>query len=335
MCTALVAWLAWQEKLGTPMGNTLVAGMVLVPLVALLSLRGAALRATQHIVTGQLAEITLRPAFHSLLLFIVPLLLFPLTPAVAMWLGAIAVAFALVVSHALLYRALPASVFSAHHEVASRDWWCDAIPMAMTEGMRLLQAHLLIFFLGGMVAISDVGIFRMATSVLLLVGMPVSLFNIVCMPLIARLHTRGERFQMQKMLKLVTVAMLGGVVLLSLPFLLAGESLLSFVFGKGFSAGNHVLAVLCIGIVTSAAFGINAALLNMTGHQRRVTFASAVALAILLLVSPPLILSHGIMGAAISDVISVVTWNFLVWRDCRRLLGLDPGIWAILDEIRK
>jgi O-antigen/teichoic acid export membrane protein len=329
---ALLAWLVWRDQLISPLGKTVIAGIGLVPLVALLSLRSAALRGAQQIVMGQLPEVALRPAFHSLLLFTVPALLFPLTPELAMWLGVFAAGGALVLADRLMHRALPAQVFSVQvGAIDSREWWASAVPMAMTEGMRLLQANALIFLLGGMVAMSEVGIFRMAVSTVALVSMPLSLFTIVSMPVVARLHTIGQRAQLQRMLTWVSAGMLAGVALLSLPFLLAGEWLLGFVFGPEFAIGNEALLILCLGIVVNAVFGLNAALLNMTGHQDRVMVDSGIALAVLVLSAPPLIIGFGIVGAAISNLLSVITWNIWMWRDCRRMLDLETGIWAPLS----
>lgn len=327
---ALLAWLNWKGALLSPLGDTLLAGMAMVPLAALLSLHAAALRGTQQIVRGQLPEIAIRPALHSLLLFIVPQLLFPVTAAVAMWLGVFAAAASLVHAHWLLHRALPPQVPGALSEMMPRHWWSSALPMAMTEGMRLLQSHVLIFFLSAMVAMAEVGVFRMAASTAVLVATPLSLFNIVSMPVVAKLHATGQIIQLRRMLALVSLGMVGGVLLLSLPFFLAGKWLIGAVFGSQFAAGHAVLLVLCIAGLVNAMFGINAALLNMTGHEDRVTLASALALGVLLMASPVLIQRHGIVGAGYANLFSVATWNVLMWRDCLRMLGLDTGVWGSL-----
>lgn len=322
----LVLWLLWFDKLTTSLGQTLLAGVVMVPLLALLSLRSAAIRGLQRIVAGQLPQVALRPVFHSFLLFIAPLLLFPLTPSVAMWLGVFAVVCALALANGMLKREMSSLIIQAPAEFHQREWWSSALPMAMTEGMRMLQGNLLVLLLSGMVAIAEVGIFRMASSVMTIVAVPLSLFNIVTMPVVARLYSMKQTDKLQRMLRWVVLAMLAAVTMLAAPFFIAGEWLLGTVFGEEFAAGSPVLVVLCIGVIVNAAFGINAALLNMTNHQNRVTLASAAALAALVTVSPPLVWGFGIMGAAVANLISVITWNVLMWWDCRRLLGLDPGL---------
>ncbi|WP_158613501.1 MULTISPECIES: polysaccharide biosynthesis C-terminal domain-containing protein [Luteimonas] len=328
----LLAWLIWNGELQGALAKALLPGIALVPVVALLSIHSAALRGTQQIIRGQFAEAALRPGLHSLLLFGVPLGLFPMTPALAMWLGVIAATVSLMVAHRLLMRAMTPKVRANEPETSSRQWWFSAIPMAMTEGMRLLQSHLLILLLGAMVSVAEVGVFRVAASTTALVAMPLTLFNIVSMPLVAKLHATQQRVQLRRMLALVSGGMVLGVLLLSLPFFIAGEQLLAFVFGREFSSGNQALVILCVAALVNALFGINAVLLNMTGHQKKVTSASAFALALLLVVSPILIKDYGMMGAAYSNLASAALWNALMWRDCQRLLGLDTGVWGFLRK---
>lgn len=326
----LATWMWVGDTLSSPLGPALLAGAALVPAVALLSLQAAALRGTQRIVAGQVSEVALRPAMHSLLIFVVPLFFLPLSPSVAIWLGVAATTFALIVASMQLRRALPAATLALPLEKDPRGWWASALPMAMTEGMRLLQAHLLIFFLGAMVVLAEVGMFRMAASTVALVMMPLSLFNIASMPVVARLHASGQHRQLQRMVTLAAAGMLLGVTALALPFFLAGGPLIQFVFGDEFVGGSTALAILCVAGMVNAMFGLNAALLNMTRHQRRVTSASAIALLALLALAPPLIRQFGIEGAALANLASVLIWNVLMWRDCRRLVGIDTGVWRVL-----
>ncbi|UWX04051.1 oligosaccharide flippase family protein [Pseudoxanthomonas sp. NC8] len=189
---ATLLWLSGHGW-GSPLGIILLAGTGMVPLVAQLSLRAAALRGLQQIVRGQLPDVLLRPMLHSLLLFLVPLWAMPLTPELAMVLGVVAATIALALAFHMLRKAFPEEAREANPVVDTRSWWSSAWPMAMTEGMRLLQAHLLFLVLAAMASLSDLGIYRVASSVVLLITMPISLFNTVSMPLIARLHARGER----------------------------------------------------------------------------------------------------------------------------------------------
>lgn len=324
---AVMVWLAAAERdLNSPLAMTLIVGLFMVPLVALGGLRGATLRGLQHIVKGQLPDTLVRPASFSLLLFVVPLLTVPLNPALAMALGWVSAAFAFGVAAAMLRKNLPPEIHDAIPHIQSRAWWSSTLPMALTEGMRVLQGHLVILLLGGMATVAMVGIFRVASSVALLVAVPATLLNVVGAPIIARLHAQGDRARSQRFLSWVALGMVGGTLLLTLPFIVAGVPLLSIAFGVEFGDANSPLLVLCGSAVINGFFGANATLLNMTGHQARVTRASGLSVALLLLVSPPLINSLGVNGAAIATALAMLAWNILMWRDARRLLAMDTSL---------
>jgi O-antigen/teichoic acid export membrane protein len=123
-------------------------------------------------------------------------------------------------------------------------------------------------------------------------------------------------------------------LILTLPFIVAGAPLLSFIFGKEFADANTPLLVLCGGAVFSSFYGSNAALLNMTKHQSRVTRASTVSIVLLGLIAPPLILVQGAIGAAIASAFSMLIWNFLMWRDAQRLLALDSSFLPIFFKTK-
>jgi O-antigen/teichoic acid export membrane protein len=267
-----------------------------------------------------------------LLLFLTPLLFVPLQPGLAVGLGVVSAAFALALSMAMLKHYLPPEVGHAPPSIQSSAWWKSALPMGLTQGMWILQGHLTILFLGLMATLHTVGIYRVAVSMALLVGVPATLFNVVGAPVIARLYAQGDTVRLQRLLTRFAAGMTLGTLCLSLPFFIAGSSLLSFVFGKEFSEANVVLLVLCGSAVINSFFGVNAALLNMTGHQSRVTRALFVSLVMLVVCTPLLIMVSGGVGAAIASLISMLVWNFLMWRDARHLLALDTALTVLLKS---
>lgn len=329
----VVVWLLASGK-GTrsPLGMTLLAGLVMVPLVACGNLNGAALRGLQHIVKGQLADALIRPLLFSLLLFVVPSLLLPLNPPLAMGLGVTSAALALLVSVWMLRREMPEAVSIPDVQIDARHWWSSALPMALTEGMRVLQAHVSILLLGVMSTVAMVGLYRVASSVALLVAVPITLLNVVSAPIISRLHAQGDRGRLQRMLAWIALGMSSSSALLATPFLIAGERVIGSVFGAEFSGSNPALLVLCAGVFMNGLFGANAALLNMTGHQRRVTRASLISLIMLALLSPVLIARFDILGAALAGTLALTAWNLLMWRDASRLLGLDTSFRPLLKN---
>lgn len=335
VAVAVVAWLAFDEGgFQSALSMTLLAGLLMVPFVAFSNLFGATLRGLHHLVKGQLPDTLIRPASFSLLLFLASLSAVPLGPAMAMGLGAGSAAFSFLAAALMLRKALPPGIHGVVPQTQSREWWSSALPMALSEGMRVLQGHLVILLLGFMVTAATVGIFRVATSVYLLIAVPAILFNIVGAPVLARLHAQGDRARSQRLLRWIALGIVVSTVLLALPFVVAGETLLTLVFGGDYGDANAPLLVLCASAVINGFFGANATLLNMTGHQARVTRASGFSLAVLAIASPLLIISHGVIGAATATALSMLFWNVLMWRDARTLLALDTTFMGLLRDPR-
>lgn len=323
----VVVWLvSFGGGLTSRVGTAVVMGLVMVPLVALANVKGAALRGMQHIVKGQLPDTLIRPFAFAGILFLVPLLTGGLTPVSAMISGVLSAAIGLVGAAWLLVRHMPADEDAPHPVVDTKGWWASAFPMAMTEGMRGLQGNAAILIMGWLMTEAAVGVFRVAQSVSALVWFPVTMFLLVGSPVISRLHAAGEKEKLQRLLGWLAAGMTLGSALLMLPFLFAGEELLGAVFGAEFAMANQPLLILCAGGIIFSCLGPGVILLNMTGHERRVSRAFAISVVSLVVVAPPLVHFFGGNGAAVATVVGVAIGSSLMWRDASRLLGFDSSI---------
>ena len=148
----------------------------------------------------------------------------------------------------------------------------------------------------------------------------------VSLSVIARLHAEGDHVRLQKAVTALARAQLGGVAALSIPLLIAPELLIRLAFGESFEPAATALRILAAGQLLNAAFGPNVVLLTMTHNERRVTRAMAIAMALNLVMIPLLVPLWGIAGAAIAVVASLLCWNVMLWRDARRLLGVETAV---------
>ena len=308
--------------------QTMIWGVLLIPLVALNNLRGATLRGLGLIVRGQIPEIVLRPGLFALLLLISVAWFggssLSAANAMALHVGATAIAFA--VGMGMLLYAIPNECRHTTSIIQSRTWISSAFPMALTEGMRFFQGNFAILFLGWLATKADVGLFRVAVQVGVLVALPTSILNIVIAPIASKLFAGHEHEQLEKLVVYSATAMfLGALVILSV-FTLFGRSLLGWFFGEEFSASYFALVIIGSSQMISAFFGLNATLLNMTHHERLVTRAFLFSLILSLLSGFWLIWTYGVVGAAISSSIGLLVWNILMWRDARRVLSIDSSV---------
>jgi O-antigen/teichoic acid export membrane protein len=328
----LGALLFFKERLEPDLFFALVVGLTVVPVTAFGNLAGAALRGLQRIVLGQLPEFVLRPAFFSLFLLLVIGWGADLTPAVALGMQLLAGGLTYVFAATCIMKGVKstqASRLSARQEVSN---WSSAFPMAVTEGVRVLNGNVAILILGLMASAEQVGFFRVALSVSILLAMPISLLHIVSAPLISRLYAVQDHARLQKMLSWTAWVMGVGVLFLMLPFLLMGEHILGTVFGGGFEQGAWPLVVLALGTLASAMFGSAPILLNMVGHERRVAVGYGISLVVVAVLTIILVPWIGAIGAAVATSVAATVCSAIMWSQAHTILKLDT---SILGLIRK
>lgn len=309
----------------SPLVLTLVAGAPVIPFIVLAKVDGGALRALNRIVASQVPAFLLRPVAASVMLLLIYLAGLKLLPWVAMGLNAITAVAAWALTVALLNRRLPPPT-AAREIREGRRWLSSTVPMALSDGMLLLQTQLSVLLLGLLATAADVGLFRIAVSTAIVLSAPGTIVAFVALPLISRLHADNDKRRLQKLLTHAARAQVTGVLLLSLPLFLRPGTILTLVYGHEFAPAANVLRIVLIGQVASAGFGLNAALLNMTHRERRVTRAMAVGLFCNAIAIAALLPIFGITGAAIGYASSMLAWNLLAWIDARRFVGVDTSV---------
>lgn len=318
------------EHIDRDLAFALLIGLAIVPFVAIGKTRAAVLRGLSHVVKGQLPDTLIRPGIHSALLLVAMILAIPLTPGFAMALGVIGAGSAMLLAVYMLRRALPAAARTAEPQTNSNAWRSSCLPMAMTEAMRILQAHSAVIMLGILATSSSVGVFKVAVAISVVVALPTSVLITAIAPSISSLYVKDDHARLQKLLTWASITMVAGVTLLAMPFILVAQNLISAVFGDGFADAAPPLQVLCLGAIATATSGTAGTLLNMTGHERLVRRASIESLFLLIVTMPVLILLAGATGAAIATVAAGLLWRFRMAHDCRRVLGLEPGLLPLL-----
>lgn len=307
------------------LGLALLVGAPMIPLMALSRIRGGTLQGLHYVVRGQIPANLLRPAFLSAMLAGAALLGIAVSPSAAIALYTVTAAAVLVVAHIWLRQRLPGTVPPKLIR-NGRRWLASSIPMAITDGIRTVQFELAVLLLGIIIAPVVVGLFRISYVTAMMAAVPVQIVVSAGLSSIARLHAETDHARLQRLVTTLARLQLAGVVLLALPLLVAPEKLLSFAFGDSYVPAADALRILALGQIANAAFGPNAAFLNMTHLERRVTRAMLFALVVTSVTVPPLALIGGAEGAAFGLVGSLLCWNVLAWRDAWLIGGIDTSI---------
>jgi len=282
-------------------GGALMVGFILLPLMALSEVRGAILRGLHYIAIGMFPDQVVRPGAMVLLLGWVILGGGSLTPMFAMTLNVVATAFAMMVGIVLLRARMPPQSSEAPPIFETRQWAKSLLPFTLLAGVGAISSQADILLLGWFVKPEEIGLYRVAAQLSLLVAFGTVAVNYVLAPHAARLYAQRDMRRLERMFVVSAQA----TALLALPIVLvlifASDTVLGLMFGAPFKKASQALAILTLCNFLPIIFGSTVLSLCMTGHERSVLIATLFGLSLFVILGILLIPHFGIIGAALAS----------------------------------
>ena len=298
--------------------------MGLVPLLSFLLLRQGELQGLGHVVEAQVPQLFLLPATF-LVLAVGVYFAFGLSGAVAVGLRLIAGLVAVIVALLLLRNHLPEPVTGISPLYRQREWLRSALPLLFVGAAGIINQRISTVMVGAMLGPEAAGIFDVALKGSSLVSFALMAVNMPLAPAVAELYAKGEKERLQRLVtKSARVALLGSLPV-ALVMIIFGREVLS-IFGKDFTGGSSVLAILSAGQLINVITGPVGILLNMTGHEWDTSKGVGMAAFINTLFSAILIPFWGIEGAAAASAFSIVCWFTTLVVLVRKRLGIYPTV---------
>lgn len=330
ICLACVsAVLAWvlNDRFTDLQLTTFYFGVMLVPVIALGNLRGAALQGLRRVIWGQLPENILRPGFLVLLLLsAVWLSRGGLSASQAMGLHVVAAGAAFLVGVLLLNFSRPVPLrFAPPPIYFYRDWLMAIWPLALTAGMQQINKNADIVMVGCFLSPENVGVYRIAVQGATLVIFGQQAVAMIVSPYYARLYAQGDLMRLQRLVTVSARAAFFTALPLLVIFALWGADIIQIVFGVNYVDAYAPLMILGAGQLVNSVFGHVGILLNMTGHERYTMRGMAIAAATNIILNLAFIPLWGINGAALSTALTLVLWNLLLWRGVNNQLGIHSA----------
>lgn len=324
----LVGHELFAAKRNSPYLATLVWSVLLIPFVALGKLRANALLALDHVAASQFTVMILRPALFLATCAAIVWASGHLVPASAMAAQVLGAAASMTVIFFLYRKYRPAGLSNAEPVRKVGTWLATALPMGMTEGLRLLQGQLGLLLVGALAGTLQAGLYRVADAVAMVTAVIISVVGTAATPMFGRLWKAGDRHGLQRVAILCALGMTGGTFLLGLPIALAGDTIIPAVFGSQFANAADVFVILWSGTVLSCSLGQSLSLANMTGRHVLAT-QSFVAIALVnACFGIALIPRYGAVGAAFATSAGVVCGTlYCAWR-LRREEGINPTLYS-------
>ncbi|NHF73081.1 lipopolysaccharide biosynthesis protein [Paracoccus xiamenensis] len=178
-----------------------------------------------------------------------------------------------------------------------------------------------VLILGAMMNPAAVGIYQLGKRVMNRVTKLAAPVRQTIYPELARLWEKRNLRQFNRLILIVSVAILALQLVIAVPIMLNMESVIALVFGPAFAGAGTVMNILLLSaIIFASGVALNPALLAM-GQDRmlvRVTVLSTILFALTFL---PFIHFWGVEGAAASNLIFNLTWTIGCTLAFRRARG--------------
>ena len=177
--------------------------------------------------------------------------------------------------------------------------------------------------LGFYLNVRSVGIYAVASAIVVFLPLVLQSVNQIFSPTIADLHARGDSQMLNRLFQILTKWILGLTVPLAALVIIFSKVLMR-IFGHDFEAGWVILVIGAAGQLVNCAVGSVGFLLLMSGNEKRLVriqlVMAAITISSLLLLVP----WWGIAGAAAAAALGNVGTNMWCLYEVKRLLGLFP-----------
>jgi O-antigen/teichoic acid export membrane protein len=300
-------------------------GLPLIPLLGLSSAAAAALLGLKRVVLAQFPDQILRPVLLAISLAVVSTIYPPgATAPTALALLCTTLTFTLALTVLFLGQVRPEALKQcARIRMENRKWIAAILPLSLIAGLQLVSQNTDLLMLGFFRTNEEVGLYKIALSISSLTIVGLTTFNMVMQPYIAELYQNQRVDKLQAIISLGAAAAIAITTPIVAIFILAGEQLISFVYGGAYSGASTALVILSIGSVSTAYFGVAGVLLTMVGLEKFVLGLLFVSTCSNILLNAWLIPKFGMAGAATATAFSTFIFNLLLWQKAKAHTNFD------------
>ena len=293
-----------------------------IPFGAIGLLAAHGLRGAQFNFLGQGSELLLRPAF-GLLIIALPMLMMPSWRQVEYALAGQLIVSVLVAMFAwtmLRKKVPPIPTQENFKALKALPWRSSLTPLTTSAGAMLLISQADLLLLGFWGSSRDLGVYRVAMQVAVLLGFALHVANTAFSPRFAALAANAERDQLKSLLVKINGAIAAVTIPGALLLIAFGDVILLWLFGPAYVEAYIPLCILIIGHAVNNLTGPTGVLLNMSGHEatnRNILLGCA---ALVIALASLLIPTYGLIGAASAAAICLVLRAILQFVAVYRLV---------------
>ena len=306
---------------------TFLYGLPIVPLWALLWLRGSSLRAFGGVALALAPDRLVRDGTLLLALGVAAVLSLKVDAPVAMLATLIGTGMGLATVSIALRCRQPREVAQSTHAYRAAEWRRVVIPLLALALSEVALNRTGVLVLGWVDTTKQAGIFALAFNLTSIVALPRIAVNATFAPTISSLYTRGEISALQGLITRTSLWSLSGAAATALFIAFTAAPFLSW-FGRDFEKAVPLVWILLVGQLAVAAGGGQQFLMTMTGNERDAAVVLVSCTLLNAVLTRILVGSLGAVGAAMALAVSLVCWQIAMAVHVYRRLGLLAGILA-------
>lgn len=216
---------------------------------------------------------------------------------------------------------------------AERDWKTWRGPLLPLWGASLLYAmvqQLDVVVVGTLVGPTEAGAYFAAQKTASLLGLVMIAAGLVAAPLMAGAYQAGRKDELQRICRMIGLAIAVTTLLGFCVLALIGAPLLA-IFDPTYDAAYPILMVLALGYSIDALAGPSAYLMQMTSLEGPYLRLMAIVYAFVLALQFFLVPKYGVLAAASASAAGVCLWNVIAIRLLRSRIGIDPSILSFIS----
>jgi O-antigen/teichoic acid export membrane protein len=233
--------------------------------------------------------------------------------------------------HVIHMRRTRAAVGAAPAELDGAAWRRVALPLWGAGILFAMVQQLDVVVVSAYLGAAPAGAYFAAQKTASLLGLVMIAGGMVAAPLMsARFHT-GHMDELQRICRLLAVA-IAGTTLAGFVLLAGIGSFLLSIFDPAYVEAYGVMMILAIGFCADALAGPSAYLMQMTKLEWVYLRVMAIVYALVLALQVAFIPRYGMVAAACASAFGVVLWNILSVTLLRREIGIDPSILSLFGR---
>jgi O-antigen/teichoic acid export membrane protein len=326
--------MAGGSRLPGPYAGALLLGSAAVPLLALLLLMRGLTQGTGRVVAAQIPMDVVRWIVTLLLIGLLFLGRWPVTPSIVILVVVIALAMSLAVSAVMLGRYLRTLPRSRTCASDRSQWLAQSLPFLAIALFGILGTEIGTLLLGWLSGPREAGLYQPIAKLAPLMMLANEAIETALAPKIVHSWEQNDRQSLQRrvgrsaLASALATAAIAAAIIIASPYILGA-------FGPEFVKYQWLIVWIGIAQVVNAATGAAPLLLAMTGDLKSRIGAQAVTMVVQVGLGVALIPTFGAPGAVASLVAAILVWSLLHRWLALRATGIDASVLAIFSARRK